>query len=44
MCVCSESFSCKACEAAKIRSLLFVNEYFGDKRDTANGTAWADTK
>jgi hypothetical protein len=25
------------------RSLLFVNEYFGGKRNTANGTLWTDT-
>ena len=26
------------------RSLLFVNEQFGGKRNTANGTLWTDTK
>ncbi|MDK2843028.1 MAG: hypothetical protein PWQ17_2534, partial [Anaerophaga sp.] len=25
------------------RSLLFVNEYFGGERNTANGTLWTDT-
>ena len=25
------------------RSLLFVNEYFGCERNTANGTLWTDT-
>jgi hypothetical protein len=33
MCVCSESANCKTCEAAKKRSLLFVNEYFVGKRN-----------
>jgi hypothetical protein len=26
------------------RSLLIVNEYFGGKRNDANGTLWTDTK
>jgi hypothetical protein len=26
------------------RSLLFVNEYFGGKRNEASGTFWTDTK
>ncbi len=25
------------------RSLLFVNEYFGDELNTANGTLWTNT-
>jgi hypothetical protein len=43
MCVCSESAGCKAGEAAKNAVLLFVNEYFGGERNTANDTLWTDT-
>ncbi|MDK2841850.1 MAG: hypothetical protein PWQ17_1355 [Anaerophaga sp.] len=42
MCVCSESAGCKACEAAK-NGVYLVNEHFGGKCNTANGTLPEDT-
>ena len=37
MYVYSENAGYKACEAEK-KSVLFLNEYFGGKRNTTNGT------
>ena len=42
MCLFRE-FHLQGLRSPKMRSLLFVNEQFSDKRNAANGTLWTDT-
>ncbi len=42
MCLIRE-FHLQGLRSPKMRSLLFVNEQFSDKRNAANGTLWTDT-
>jgi len=44
ICVSVQKVPVEGLRSRQKRSLLLVNEYFGGKRNTANGTLWTDTK